>query len=550
MGSNSDDPKKLVLRIRPPYLDEIELFDPLRPTGQPRLVGDRLSPETEEYRSLNFNFVIPGGDAPREVWLRLKTTSTSLIYVEALSPGEIQKADHEQELFYSILLALLLLFLAWALTHWLLLRERLIGVFVLKQSIGIVYALSIMGYSRALLGDFIPAPWLDNATSFIILCYVSSSVWFDYHLLREFQPSKRLMRLLLAVAALLPFEIVALLLGRASQVLFFNMIVILVEPFLTLLLAFTAKAWKTAGNDSTPVISRRGLILFYFTSALLVSISASMALGLVKAPPAMLYNLLVSSVFTGVIIVVLLHLRVSRMEQRRLQVSTQLAISQHQVEQERQQRQEQGKFMAMLTHELKTPLSVMRMVLGSRAPSDELRAHADRAVRDMNDVIERCLHAEKLSDRKLVSDLNECWLMDELQELGRNSPAPARLAINSEIAPLLKTDMQMLRIILANLIDNALKYSPPESHVQIDVALDHQPRGDGILISVQNLPGAAGWPDTEKLFQKYYRSKAAHHQTGSGLGLYLAENMARLLGGEICYVPDGVFVRMNFWLPT
>lgn len=550
MGSNADDAQKLVLRIRPPYLDEIELFDPLRPTVQPRLVGDRLSPETEEYRSLNFNFVIPGGDAPREVWLRLKTTSTSLIYVEALSLGEIQKADREQEIFYSILLAVLLLFLAWALTHWLLLRERLIGVFVLKQSIGLVYALSIMGYSRALLGDFMPAPWLDNATSLSILCYVSSSAWFDHHLLREFQPSKGLMRLLLAMVALLPIEIALFLLGKESQVLFFNMAVILVAPLLTLLLAFTAKAWKTAGSDNAPVISRRGLILFYSTSAMLVTISALMALGMVKAPPAMLYNLLVSSVFTGVIIVVLLHLRVSRMEQRRLQVFTQLAISQHQVERERQQRLEQGKFMAMLTHELKTPLSVMRMVLGSRAPSDELRAHADRAVRDMSNVIERCLHAEKLSDQKLVSDPGECWLMDELQELGRNSPAPARLAISSEIAPLLKTDIQMLRIVLANLIDNALKYSPPESPVQIDVAQDSQPRGEGISISVQNLPGAAGWPDTEKLFQKYYRSRGAHHQTGSGLGLYLAENMARLLGGEICCVPDDTFVSFRLWLPA
>lgn len=544
------DATKLVLRIRPTYLDEIELFDPLQLTKQRRLTGDRQPTVKEEYRSLNFNFVLPGGEAMREIWLRLKTTSTNLIYVEALPLGEAQKADHGQELIYSILLAVQLFFLVWALIHWLPQRERIIGAFLLRQSIALAYVLSTMGYSRALLGDIVPAPWLDNATSLIILSLISFTILFDYHLLQEFKPSKWLMRLLLVLAALLPFEILLFFLGRASQVLYVNAIVILIEPFIALLITFTATAWETTGNEEAPVISRRVLLLFYFTTAMVVMTNSLFVLGMVKAVEPVLYSFLVSSAFSGVIIVILMQFRASRLERRRLQVFTRLAVSEKQIEQERQQRLEQGKFMAMLTHELKTPLSVVRMVLGNHVPTDELRAHADRAVRDMNNIIERCLQAEKLSDKKMVMVAGECQLIDELRAIGRNSPAPDRLSINSEIAPLLTTDSQMLRIILANLIDNAMKYSPPESEIRIEVARASQVRGEGISITVMNLPGAAGRPDTEKIFEKYYRSKAAHHQTGSGLGLYLARSMAYMLGGEIAFVHDDLFIRFNLWLPA
>lgn len=544
------DAAKLVLRIRPTYLDEIELFDPLQPTNQRRLVGDRQPTGKEEYRSLNFNFVIPGGEATREIWLRLKTTSTNLIYVEALPLGEAQKADYGQELIYSILLAVQLFFLVWALIHWLPQREPIIGAFLLRQSIAFAYVLSTMGYSRALLGDFVPAPWLDNATSLIILSLISFTILFDYHLLREFKPSKSLIRLLLVLAAMLPFEILLFFLGMASQVLYINAIVILIEPFIALLITFTATAWEFTGNDEASVISRRVLLLFYFTTAMVVMATSLVVLGIVKAAEPVLYSFLVSSAFSGVIIVSLLQFRASRLERRRLQVFTQLVVSEKQVEQERQQRLEQGKFMAMLTHELKTPLSVVRMVLGSHVSTVELRAHADRAVRDMNNIIERCLQAEKLSDKKMVTVVGDCQLIDELRVLGRNSPAPDRLSINSEIAPLLTTDRQMLRIILANLIDNAMKYSPPESQIRIEVVRDSQTRGEGISIAVMNLPGIAGRPDTEKIFEKYYRSKAAYHQTGSGLGLYLAGSMAHMLGGEIAYVHDDLFIRFNLWLPA
>lgn len=210
---------------------------------------------------------------------------------------------------------------------------------------------------------------------------------------------------------------------------------------------------------------------------------------------------------------------------------------------------EKGQFMDMLAHELKTPLSVIRMVLGSLPPAQPLLAHAERAVHDMSNVIERCLYAEKFSGQQLPINLSRYPLHDKLQELRAGSMTPERLVIHAEISPVLETDSQLLHCIISNLIDNAIKYSPPLSPVQIALMPDDRPQGDGVSLEIRNLPGLAGLPDPDKVFQKYYRSRAAHHQTGSGLGLYLVRSMAGRLGGEVSYLYENEMVKFKLWLP-
>lgn len=81
---------KLILRLEPTYVDEVQLFDPMEPLRTQRFVGDRHDQRQAEYRSLVFNFVVPASEAPRYVWLRLKTTSTNLLLVRALSFSDEQ----------------------------------------------------------------------------------------------------------------------------------------------------------------------------------------------------------------------------------------------------------------------------------------------------------------------------------------------------------------------------------------------------------------------------------------------------------------------------
>ena len=115
--------------------------------------------------------------------------------------------------------------------------------------------------------------------------------------------------------------------------------------------------------------------------------------------------------------------------------------------------------------------------------------------------------------------------------------------------PECSTDEQLLRTLLANLIDNALKYSRRDASITLRARPETRKGRNGILFVVSNPPGAAGFPDPAQVFRKYYRAPAAHGKTGSGLGLYICEGFARMLGGELRYCPTDDTVAFSLWLP-
>jgi PAS domain S-box-containing protein len=215
------------------------------------------------------------------------------------------------------------------------------------------------------------------------------------------------------------------------------------------------------------------------------------------------------------------------------------------LEQERQSRIEQSQFMAMLTHELKTPLAVIRMTLGSKEISPDMLFHSQRAVTDMNNIVERCLQSERLLDAQISVKKVPCSLFTVLNDLCNQPNALNRIIIDAKIHPTINTDEQLLHTLLSNLIDNALKYSSPKSSILFNITTEN----NGVLIVIQNEIGVASYPDPEKVFQKYYRHKAAHHKTGSGLGLYLVKTISQLLGGDIFYNHDNTNITFKLWLP-
>lgn len=93
---DSDDTDTLVLRIRPVFLDSITLYDAadLAKGREARSTGDSIPFLSTEFESLHHTFVIPAQTSPRTVWVRLATTSTHLMHIEALSPREMLRQEH------------------------------------------------------------------------------------------------------------------------------------------------------------------------------------------------------------------------------------------------------------------------------------------------------------------------------------------------------------------------------------------------------------------------------------------------------------------------
>lgn len=214
-------------------------------------------------------------------------------------------------------------------------------------------------------------------------------------------------------------------------------------------------------------------------------------------------------------------------------------------------RKEQNRFLSMLSHELKTPLSVFRIAVESEGNiSETTRAYALQSVLDMDSIVERCLQVDRLENRGLVLNLQSCNLGETLADILAACQTPQRLNLQMSAVPVICTDAQMVRVVLNNLIDNALKYAATNSVVQVSALGYNHKRRPGVLLVVDNTPGATGMPDAKQIFKKYYRSPGAHNQTGSGLGLHLVKKLAEQLGGWVRYVPVSNKVRFELWLPA
>jgi signal transduction histidine kinase len=214
------------------------------------------------------------------------------------------------------------------------------------------------------------------------------------------------------------------------------------------------------------------------------------------------------------------------------------------------ERDEQGRFIAMLSHELKTPLSALRMALGSEAMYRTARLQAMRSVEDMTGVIERCLLADRFRHGRVSLDLQRCDLGAVLRELCAVGALADRTVLEVSDLPECKTDLPLIRVVLSNLIDNAGKYGAAGQDVRIAASPKARVGKHGVAITVTNAVGSAGFPDERRVFQKYYRAPGAHRKTGSGLGLYLAFSLARLLGGRLHYLSTDSEVSFELWVPA
>ncbi len=541
--------ESLILRIRPGYLDEVRLYDPGYHSLGREVTGDRYPIAQDRYRSLNINLTIPQGERPRDIWLRIASTSTLLFQVQALSQAEALQLDRTQEISYSLYLATVGFFLAWGMAHWLSLRDRLVQAFVLKQAACLIFMIGFLGYARTFWPAGLTGWNAGQYTDWTFPFYVIMGSIFDYRLLRSFRAHRAgllILRSLIAGAALC---YLLLIFGQARLAFMILASVILAEISLTLVLAVNTPPPETLPGQEHPLMSRRALICLYLAIFLGFTFSSLPALGLTRAEFLVFDGFLTHSLISGVALLVVMMRRVRESERLRISAETACQFAERRAMDERHRRQEQAAFLTMLTHELKTPLAVVRMVLGARMTTSAMKAEAERSIRDMSNIIQRCTQVERLVDHAAQNNMQPCDLQEELTDLISGTPQSSRLVWQAAALSPIRTDPFLLRLIIANLIDNACKYSPDGSPITLEITEAIVRESPWLCIRVANRPGKAGWPDPQRVFQKYYRHPRAHEHTGSGLGLFLSARLAERLEGKLRYCPTQTEIRFELWIP-
>ncbi len=541
--------QKLILRIRPTYIDHIELFDPLEGSAQgqaARMSGDHHPRQGMDYKSLNHGFAIPGSPTPRNIYLRLQSTSTMLAYAEVLTLDQAATADHLQELFYGVYLGLLAATLVWALLHWLIHREVLIAVFAIKQTAVLAHALAHQGYLPLLLGQYLSAPTMNDITSLLVMAYAFFSAAFVLILLHEFKPVPWVWWTITGMQLAYVPILALFFAGQARLALQINIALGTLTAVGLVLVAMSTRAWQGQTLSSQPLLPRSALIGFMLAQ-LLATLSATLPiLNVLTAAESNLNTAILPGFVNSLLMIVLLSLRARNLEKQRQQMVFDTTLLKQQAHTERERREEQGRFLAMLTHELKTPLAVARISLDDSPVAGPQRQRIDRALANINGIIDRCTVNDRLEQQQLKPQLRPCALQPLLDECVQSCSDPQRVKVSERNEGVVQTDLSLLAICLANLIDNALKYSPAQSLVEVRL----QPDAGGQTIIVRNTMGQAGAPDPERAYTKYYRSPGALSKSGSGLGLYLTRHLADLLGVRVSHRVDGQYVEFHLCLPA
>jgi signal transduction histidine kinase len=554
-GAQPGTTDSLVLRIRPVFLDHITLYDPvdLVEGKVARSTGDRSPFSTTELESLNHTFVIPAQPTSRDVWLRLSTSSTQLMHVEALTSRDMLRDEHFLWLAYSALLAVLFSCLLWVFISWLQDRDPVNGVFVLRQIVLWLYTASYLGYHRILMAGVLEPPAQDFFYNSLVLLTTALSVLFEYRFLREYlMPhwGHWLFRALLLSSGVAMGLLIA---GATRSALSLNMVLNAVA-----LLSMLMVAWRVrlphSGDSQTHSyqLPKFAVVSYYIVLIAVLALSILPSLGVLQGNMLAIYGVLLYGLFSGLFMTSLLIVRSRQLERIRLEVANNLFLSREQLAIEQKRRQDQTQLLSMLMHELKTPLAVIDMAVSTRTPDAQTSNYVTCAVSNIKGILDRCIQTDRMVEREFKLQLQIVHLSDQLQQWLLDRPESAeRITAQIELKLQLSSDMQCIQIIVNNLIDNAFKHGDAQAAVQISLGgqVSHDGQA-GVVVSVSNRPGSSGWPDAEKLFGKYYRSTSAQRASGTGLGLYLSHKLAAQLGGALRYRPNPEHIRFELWLPT
>jgi signal transduction histidine kinase len=538
---------RLVLRIQPGHLDEIALFDPRYPDQEPQLAGDLHDWRLSAYRSFNQNLVIAAPTETIEVFLRLRTQTHHGIHVEALQWDEALARDRQQQLIIGAVIIFLLIVLAWAVTGWLEKRERVIGAFIIHQLISVIFAISLLGFFRVYLSDWLSAAVISHMTSAMFSVTTTAVLWFHWHLLREFKPPALGMRLLQLLMVVTPLTLLLMLAGLMTLALQAITLICTFSPALLLLLACFIE--KPAPGDS-PKLSRLRLIMVYGAMCLILASATLPALGWLPSPPWAMYSAIGYGLVSAAVLFGALRTRsMLSMNELRKQ-KHELEMAEKMLAAEREKRREQEQFMTMLTHELTNALATAHLALGGLPTESSMRARGYRAVESMRDIIRRCSQSSTIENSNAAPQIATVDIRALLEQMCNQMEDRADIFLKADAdVPSCDTDPKMLSIVLSNLLDNALKYRANASTVEVTVAPCSRGHLAGLQVSVRNLLGDVGRPEADQVFKKYWRSPGAARYAGSGLGLYLSSMIASHLRGQLHYRPEDSHVRFDLWLP-
>jgi PAS domain S-box-containing protein len=220
-----------------------------------------------------------------------------------------------------------------------------------------------------------------------------------------------------------------------------------------------------------------------------------------------------------------------------------------------------NEFLALISHDMRTPLAVIAGFAErlrnrwSELPDDEKLESVDtilRNGRNLYRLVEEGLQVARIESGEFAYELQDVALESEVErtvaDLGRAGADRIRVVAEHGL-PVVRCDPDRHWQILMNLLSNALKFSPPESTVEVEL----KAQGSMVQVAVRDRGAGIDPDDLPKLFQKFSRVRTPDQLDvrGAGLGLYIAKAMVEAQGGRMSVESEpGRGSTFAYTLPT
>jgi len=211
---------------------------------------------------------------------------------------------------------------------------------------------------------------------------------------------------------------------------------------------------------------------------------------------------------------------------------------------ERDQEEQRSTFISVISHELQTPIAIIKGYASTLARTDALldaevlrsrllavEEEADR----LNKLVSNLLYASRIQAGGLQMDIAPLDLPRLIERMVRrlqvsNPGVNVQLNLPPNL-PTVMADRDRIEEVLQNLLDNAFKYSP--NHPAIIVAC--RATGDEVIVSVSDAGMGISLREQEQIFERFHRAgnDVAHSTQGAGLGLYISRAIVEAHGGHI-----------------
>ncbi len=533
----ADKPNKedLVLRILPTYLDEVTLYQRVGQRWVSSSTGDRypFAERDNQNTALSFNLHPQAEDV---IYLRLQTTSTSLMSLEVVTQKHFSQLEGRRDTLLGIYFGSLIILMLISTTIGWLSKQSHLRLFALFEFAELLYASSFTGYMPRFILPSHPL-LMDLLFGVFVISHIFTGILFHRSLLKSLL-NHRIINFTFNFVTVLYLGLYAVYLFYDRQMAL-SLTLLLMMPC-TLIFAYVALFIFI----KKPKIPNKYAIASVYT-ALVGSILFAVAppLGLINGVEVSLYASLLNGFVFSILMFILLLSDLRYQERQLLELEKTALVSNQEIAFQRAENERQSKFMAMLSHELKTPLAVIKLAVDSGLKNNRYETHANKAITDLNQIIDRSVQMSRLDQGTYPIQKTELNVSDLLQSLLGVQAHRFELVMPSNLK--IQSDPFLVQIILGNLIENALKYSKEESSISIEF----KETEDQVVMTISNLPNIAGMPASDLVFDKFYRSSNAHHISGSGLGLYLVKALTEMLNGSIAYEPKSGWVKFILCLP-